>query len=415
LWLQAPTFIFLRRKLGPEPGEGMESAVGEDGALPVSERPALSRADGFWRYFALGQWLILGLVVTIRLLINPHKHTVYPVFAGAAEHWWADQPIYAHYPGLDMFRCSPSFAVFMTPFQLLGDRAGQLIWLWLNIGTYLTGLAAFLRYVLPTGWSHRRTSYFLALSALGAMPCVNNAQSNALVGGLLLLAVACLARERCWSAAFLLAGPVLLKLAPVAVALLFIAYRPRQLLGRFTFVLLVGALLPFLTRPANVVCDQYGAWFQASIQTSSERWPGYRDGWTLWTVLSDSPNAAPIDSAGYRLVQIMSALAVLAWCRWQWHRDSSVRWQLTVTLAMGLAWLMLFGPAVEFPSYVMLTPLMAWAALAAEARRQGRWLALVALACIVLLPWRPLTRTGPWAPACSWQCCRWEQSCLPPG
>jgi len=355
------------------------------------------RRSAFWRRFALALWLILGMTVSVRILINPIKHTVYPVFAGAAEHWWAGQPLYCQYPGIDRFRCSPSFAIFMTPFMLLGDRVGQVAWLWLNIGTYLAGLALFLRHALPRDWSAQRTSVFLGVAALAAIPCVNNTQSNALAGGLLLLAVASLARQRWWSAAFLLAGPVFLKLAPVAVVLLFVAWKPGRLLGRFAPALLVGGLLPFLTRPAHLVCDQYRDWLNLSLQTSRERWPGFRDGWTLWTALCDLPNITPIDSAGYRLLQGLTALAVLAWCRGQWRRGGSVRWQVTVTLGMGLAWLMLFGPAVEFPTYIMLTPLMAWAALEAHARRQGRWLATAALVCVVVLPWRPLAFDWPLA------------------
>jgi hypothetical protein len=368
----------------------MASAVWNS-AIPASdlvEQAAWSRRGTFWRRCALGLWLIIGITVSTRIVINPGKHTVYPVFATAAEHWWADQPLYCHYPGIDFFRCSPSFAIFMTPFWLLGNRVGQLAWLWLNIGTYLAGLAFFLRKVLPGEWSANRVSLFLALSAVAAIPCVNNAQSNALAGGLLLLAAASVAEERWWSAAALLAGPVFLKLAPLAVALLFIAYRPRQLLGRFVLVLFVGGLLPFLTRPPDVVWAHYRDWAEASVEKSSERWPGFRDAWTLWALLRDLPNHAPVDSAGYRILQAISAVAVLAWCRRQWHRAGSVRWQITVTMGMGLAWLMLFGPAVEAPTYVMLAPFVIWAALSF---RQGRWLTLAALVCLVLLSWRELT------------------------
>jgi hypothetical protein len=363
-------------------------------ALDLSQRALGSRRETFWRGCALGLWLIIGVAVSTRILINPGKHTVYPVFAGAAEHWWADQPLYCHYPGSDFFRCSPSFAIFMTPFWLLGARAGQLAWLWLNIGTYLTGLILFLRKVLPGDWSANRVSLFLALTAVAAIPGVNNLQSNALAGGMLLLAAISLAEERWWSAAALLAGPVFLKLAPLAVVLLFIAYRPRELLGRFVLVLLAGGLLPFLTRPPDVVCAHYRDWVAASVEKSSERWPGFRDGWTLWALLRDVPNHTHVDSAGYRILQGLSAVAVLAWCRRQWHGAGSVRWQITVTMGMGLAWLMLFGPAVEAPTYVMLAPFVIWAALA---YRQGRWLAMAALACFVLLSWRQLAKDWPLA------------------
>ena len=53
---------------------------------------------------------------------------------------------------------------------------------------------------------------------------------------------------------------------------------------------------------------------------------------------------------------------------------------------MGLAWLMLFGPAVEHATYVFLTPVLNWALLQREGRR-GRWLIGAAFVLVMFLPW----------------------------
>src|SRR5207248_11729274 len=94
-----------------------------------------------------------------------------------------------------------------------------------------------------------------------------------------------LVRERWWSAAILLATTVVLKLMPLPFALLFCALWPRRLAGRFLLAVAVGFLLPFLTRPAGIVCAQYRGWANHLVEMSGERWPGFRDGWTVWVLV----------------------------------------------------------------------------------------------------------------------------------
>src|SRR5690349_15494545 len=69
---------------------------------------------------AVGLWLILAAAVAVRTLVRPASHTVFPIFASSAEHWWGDQSLYQEYPGLDYFRYPPIFALFVTPFSCLG-------------------------------------------------------------------------------------------------------------------------------------------------------------------------------------------------------------------------------------------------------------------------------------------------------
>jgi hypothetical protein len=47
-------------------------------------------------------------------------------------------------------------------------------------------------------------------------------------------------------------------------------------------------------------------------------------------------------------------------------------------LAAGVGYLMLFGPAVEFPTYAILAPMTAWGLLEAGEQRFGRLLMLAA-------------------------------------
>jgi hypothetical protein len=346
---------------------------------------------------AVGAWLVLAVVVAVRTLISPASHTVFPIFAASATHWWAGQSLYSSYPPLDLFRYPPPFAVAVTPFGALGLRAGGVLWSWAGMAVYAAGLWRFARDVLPGGWTQRRAAAFLALGSVVALPSLWNAQSNPLAVGLLLLAASGVARQRWWAAAFFLAAATWLKLTPLLPALLLCALWPRRLTLRFVAALALGALLPFLTRPADVVVDRYLEWVAALIYTGGARWPGFRDGWTAWQVTHDffGGNVGlmpprPVDWAGYPVVQAGAAVGALAWCLWQRARHADPRRVIQLALAMGLAWLMLFGPAVEHPTYAFLAPSLAWAILEWRAWPRGRGLIVAAFVLIAVLGWEPL-------------------------
>ncbi len=344
---------------------------------------------------ALRLWLALAAVVCFRMAVAPDVHSVFPVLAGGATHWWADQPIYAQYPSLDYFRYPPAFAIALTPFSLLGPQNGAVLWTLFGAGVFVLGLWRFVRAAAPGEWTAARQAIFLALGALGAIRGLWNAQSNALTVGLLLLATSALVRRRWWASAAFLAASVLIKLTPLAPALLLCAVQPRRLPGRFLLCLAVGLLLPFLTRPPEIVLDHYREWLSHLAHSGSERWPGFRDGWTVWLVLRNALQGRfglpslrePLTSAVYRALQLLTAAAALGWCLWQNRYITDPRRLTTVVLAMGLAWLMLFGPAVEHATYVFLTPVLNWALLQCDARRRDRWLIGAAFVLVMFLPW----------------------------
>jgi hypothetical protein len=394
-------------------------------ARPFS--PRLSERFRRWRFethqhannsllnlqFALLVWLILGAAVTVRTLVRPRDHTVFPIFAASAQHWWHDDALYELYPSLDRFRYPPVFALFVTPFSFLGLPLGGILWSWLSIAVFVAGLFCYVRAAIPSAWTRRREALFLMLGALGALRGLWNAQSNALIVGFLLLGVAALARavERdavdrrlWWLTAFLLALPLCLKLTPLAPVLLLVVLWPRQLAARLLVVSIGIMALPFLTRPPAIVFEHYREWFEHLHESGCVRWIGFRDGWTIWIVLRHLLGLAPgpvelgepMDSACYRWVQLATAAAVLLWCVGQRRRcqrlQLGARWSIHLTLSMGLTWLMLFGPAVEHATYVFLAPSLTWALLEREAWPHGRGLIGMAFALIMFLGWGAVTR-----------------------
>lgn len=348
-------------------------------------------------------WLAFGVAVGVRTLLKPTSHTVYPVFLAGAEHWWDDAPVYADHRPLDHFRYPPFFAIALTPLVPLGPAVGGVAWSWLSLAVYGWGCWRFLRDVIPRRWTAGREAAFLALALFAGLRGLWNAQSNALVCGLLLAGCADLVRERWWRSAIWLSLCVLVKLTPLAVVLLLVAVRPRQLGPRVAVLVLAGLLLPFLTRPPAVVVEQHAGWLRQMRDTASERWPGFRDAWTLWRLTADPPTGdlrdylrEPIDAPAYRAVQLATAGLALAWVLWLRRRGTPPGELVTLTLGVGTGWLLLFGPSVEHPTFVLIGPTLVWGLL--DGRRPG-WF-VPAAACVLVLGWGALTE--PFQPWCPW-------------
>jgi hypothetical protein len=361
---------------------------------------------------ALLLWLALVAAVSVRTLLRPASHSVFPIFALSTQHWWHDQPLYADYKPLDFFRYPPVFAVALTPLSALGLRLGGVLWSWLGIAVLLAGLHRYARQVAGPAWSPARHAVFLSLCALGALRGLWNAQSNALVVGLLLLAGAYLCRAatphppeakrgRCWwLVAGVLAVAVWVKLTPLAPALLLCALWPRQLGGRLVVILAAIGLLPFLTRPPYVVLHHYHDWLGHLTGTSSKRWAGFRDAWTICLAIRQMLSGAagplpleePLHAPGYRLAQVLSAAAAGGWCLWQKRRGREPRLLIHASLSMGMAWLMLLGPAIEHATYVFLAPFLCAALLQPGPWQGGRRLIQAAFVLVMVLGWGALTR-----------------------
>jgi hypothetical protein len=344
-------------------------------------------------------WLTVCVALSVRTLLHPDSHTVFPVLATAAEHWTADRPLYADYRPIDYFRYPPAFAVLVWPLAVLGLRGGGVLWAWLNLTVYGAGLWSFVRTVPPGRWTSNRQASFLLLGLFGGLRGLWNGQSNALVTGLLLLGCVALVRRRWWAATVPLTGAVLVKWTPLAPVLLLASLWPRRLAGRLTVGLAVLLALPFLTRPPSAVLEQYHGWVRQWGELSGERWPGFRDAWTVRLVVGHAFEdthdpvdlRGPLQASGYRCVQVLTALAALAFCLQLRRRVTDARTRVTLTLGVGTGWLLLFGPASEHPTYVFIAPLLAWGVTQRRLWPRGRPLILAAALLVLVLGWGSLT------------------------
>lgn len=331
------------------------------------------RDPRIWLVRALSLWGVLAVAASIKTFTRPGKHSVYLYFPRAAQHWWADLSLYADYPGFDPYRYSPTFAIAATPFGLLPDSWGGALWILGSVGLLVWALHSWARMALPGGWTPLREAAFLALAVPASIGGIWSGQSNALILSLVLFAMVAIGRQQWWRASWLLAAPVFIKIWPIVFVAMALIRWPRQLAARFVAACAILAAVPFATRPWPIVVRQYQEWYAVLTGPLQGRWGGYRDAWTIWEQL-----APPVDDQAYKLLQLATLAAVLAWCFWRSRRMASDTAYLAAVLATWSAWQMLFGPGTERLTYGLVAPAMAASVMESFRERRLRIVSLTA-------------------------------------
>jgi hypothetical protein len=333
--------------------------------MPSELTLAAPRPGGFPRHLAPAAvlvWAALLAVLCGRALLG-ERHSVYPIFAEAAGRWLAGAELYP--PEGEPYRYSPLATVLFVPFRWLPGDLGGVAWRLVNAVVLLAGFFWWARAVLPGPPSRGALGLLLLLLVPLTAGSLNNAQSNALVLGLVLAGVAGVAEPgggwRPVLAGCCLAGACLFKLYPVAVALLLAVGPPRRFLGWFLAALLVGLALPFLLQSPGYVAEQYAGWWQHLL--SQDRQGLDREYWYRDLRLLCAEVGVPLAEDGFRVLQVLGGMAAAGLCLAARRAGWPVRRRLTLLTALGCFWMTVLGPATESATYALLAPTAAWALL----------------------------------------------------
>src|SRR5262245_57520453 len=334
-----------------------------------------------WMRLALAAWIVFAVALCVKVLVQGIRHSVYGAFVIGPRGWWAGATLYDD----RSYFYSPTFSVLFTPFAVLPDWLGQMLWGLFSITLFFWSLRVFYRDVLPRHWPIGTEAVFLLLVLIGAGRGIWSLQSNAVLMACILFAAAAIVRCRWWRAAWLLAAPVYIKVWPAVAAGLLGALWPRKLIGRLTLTGMALGLVPFLTKAPPDVVGYYRAWVARLTQRQAnvERFTGYRDAWTIWEQIQ------PVNGRAYFVLEATAGLAVLGWCLWlrrsRCEQARSVEEIVTYTLAAWTCWQLLFGPGTERLTYLIAAPFAAWAVITSYLERRNLWLATAAFLTMFLL------------------------------
>ncbi len=321
----------------------------------VSSMPAAApqnRWPDLFPKIVAGIWAIVGLVVIIRGALASHKHSVIHTYLSAGHDWFNSLPLYQAKGG---FVYSPLIAALFSPLSLLPEQLSHPLWLAAVMAIYAVGIFMLVRSGLFSAVDERVKAWVFLLALPISIGNFNNGQVNPIVIALLVLAITSMQAQRYWIAALAAALATHMKLYPAALGMVLMAVYPREFSWRFVLAVLGLAALTFLLQRPSYVYGQYCLWFTTRAGDHRDEEGIVRNIFQIFAALH-----LPLGQHIQTLLQAGSGAAIAAVAfigrfRFRW---SKTRVLVTILCRVD-AWMLLFGPATESATYVMLAPVAA--------------------------------------------------------
>jgi hypothetical protein len=351
-------------------------------ALPLSRLRRILLALYLLTAFAdaAGKWLASNETVNraaVRLLhgsaaVAPLERARRPmgnfeIFRAASRHLLSGEDLYAEYPAelQDRYKYSPTFAVLFAPFAWLPSPLALFLWNALN--------ALVLFVAIEWALSARQALVANAFLLPEVLRAMQNAQSNALVAGLVILAFVYLERSQVWRAAAAVVLGACVKIFPLAALSFAIPRRFVVRMGIAAGSWAIGlALLPLLLTSPDTLIAQYHSWRGVESLDAQQRWFSVMELLHRW-LGTDWPNW-PMQLAGTAML-----LAPLALRRDRW---SDHRFRL-LYLCSVLLYVVLFNHQAERASYVIA---FAGAAMWFALEPRTRWRTALFVVAFITIP-----------------------------
>ncbi len=237
----------------------------------------------------------------------------------------------------DWFKYSPLFGLAYRPFAALSPFTQAVSWAALNILFFWCGIRC---------WLTRKSSWVILFALLGASAELNISllyqQVNALLIGIVLIALAAYRDQKFRTAGALLAIATNFKIVPVLFFLGLAPFGPTLFLGAFIFSSLLLLALPALWLSPSINWALHQTWLSILMKDAAS--PGLLD---VQTVFS----AWGLPSLGSFLRWfVLGGTLVLLWLRTRWN----LKWEPWI--ALGSLCILLFSPRTESPTFVLMAP-----------------------------------------------------------
>jgi hypothetical protein len=321
------------------------------------------------RQLRIASWAMaiawLAAVIVASLQAGARHNNNFEIFRTSWDNLVAGRNLYvASVNHQDFFKYSPTFALLFAPFAIVPFTVGVLLWNALNAGTLYWAIGRVL--VEPQAALAARGIVFLE-----AVVSMQNAQSNALSAGLMIVAFSELERRRELTAALAVAYGALIKIFPIAAAV-FAIFRPYRLKNFTMYGIMIAAMAvvaPLLVTSPDTLSMQYRSWEELSRTDALTR--GYSVMEHVHMLTGADLSNGPIQLLG--LVILLAPLVRYTF----WGQE---RFRL-LFLASVLMFCVLFNHKAESPTFVVA---IAGVAIWFMVVERG-WLEWTALGLVIVL------------------------------
>jgi hypothetical protein len=185
------------------------------------------------------------------------RYNNYVIFKYAFNHLLQHENLYLSYPNEynDLYKYSPSFALFMGLFNWMPDWLGVFLFNFFNLSVFLIGL-------IRLRFTSEKLKWILLFLFVEIGITSSSLQTNLLMAGCIMLAFSFFEEDKLFPAALLITCTVFIKIFGVVAYSLFLFYPKKIRFILFTILIFIGlSALPLLvTSPSNLL-EQYSNWW----------------------------------------------------------------------------------------------------------------------------------------------------------
>ncbi|MBA3898640.1 MAG: DUF2029 domain-containing protein [Bacteroidetes bacterium] len=295
-------------------------------------------------------FVVLALIASIQSLLSGTKsyfeggteylvYNNYTIFKHSFFHLLEGKDLYAHYPSehWDLFKYSPAFSVFFGLFAMFPDFIG------LNLWNLLNSTIVFLSIFYLPRLSYTQKGLIAIVCIIELMTSLQNAQSNALIAGLIILSFGLLERNKYLFASLCIVFSIFIKLFGIVALAIFIFYPKKWKLALYT----LGWSLVFFIMPLFIVDIYqfkflYESWWNMLVSDHSASF-GYSVMGIIQTWFNLEFNKIIVVLSG-------AAIFLLPMLRFQHYKNYSFRLS---GMASVLLWVVIFNHKAESPTFVI--------------------------------------------------------------
>lgn len=266
------------------------------------------------------------------------KYNNYVIFKNSFYHLIEGKDLYTAHRDVqfDLYKYSPTFALAMAPMAVLPDALGLMLWNALNVFVLVFAL-----WRIPLSSSYAKWMV-MAFIFIELVTTIQNAQSNALVAGLMIWTWVFLEKGKNGWAALMVVLSVFIKLFGLFAFVLFLFYPNKWRSALWTVLWsLVLLVLPLLVVNTQQLYYLYMSWAHLLQNDHSISYGLSMSGWLhSWFGLDA------------KLVVFAAGLLLFALPLIQLKKYSDARFRM-LYLSMALVWVVLFNHKAESPTFII--------------------------------------------------------------
>jgi len=212
-------------------------------------------------------WMLLAFLTAVsEILRGPAAINNYHIFKNVFFNTLQQKNLYTAYPALyfDLNHYGILFSLLITPFALLPDWVGCLLWCMANVVVLYYAIMR-----LPVKYNQR--VWVLVIALVEMLTSIHSTQFNPMVSAFIILPFILAPQKKEWAATFFIAVGLLTKFyGIVALASFLFADNKLKFIGSFIFWMALLFCLPMLISSPSFVLQSYIDWYNSINEKNNQ-------------------------------------------------------------------------------------------------------------------------------------------------